>query len=73
MKYWAEIFNLEVKPHEICEKCKHCDSWTEREWCLTFYWCTKYRNYNYRCKRKCLKLKKGLLRQIKNAIKEIEK
>ena len=43
MKYWEKIFNLKVKPHEICEKCKHCDSWTEREWCLTFYWCTKIR------------------------------
>ena len=68
MKWWKIMRN--AQPHLICEKCRNCDDWDSRELCLHFYYCNKYKDYNYRCKRKCIKLRKGMLKRIKQALKE---
>lgn len=71
MGYWRRIMR-NAQPHLICEKCKKCDDWVEKELCLHYYYCTKYGDFNYRCKRKCKKLRKGMLKRIKQTINDIK-
>ena len=68
--YWRDLFRLKARPLYVCEKCRKYSGWNDKEVCATFVWCDKYHDYCGNCKRKCKKLRKGLLRLIKEAVKE---
>ena len=68
--YWRELFRLNARPLYVCQECKHYGGWYDREACATFVWCEKYHDYCGSCKRRCKELRKGLLRLIKEAVKE---
>ena len=57
-----------VRPFNICVKCKHFGGLYDRENNICYFWCSKYSDCCERCKRKCKKLKKGLLKLIKESV-----
>ena len=55
----------ELKPYLICKDCRHEDGWADHELCARFYFCGKYHAFIAKCKKRCRKLRQGLLKQLR--------
>ena len=57
--------------YKFCEGCRKCDSSTDRDICMTIYWCDKYNDFvgkvfrQRKCRKQNKRVYKALLEELR--------
>lgn len=68
---WKTVIALATKnANKICSRCKNLTSCTDRELCCTYFLCKKYGGFILQNKHTCKRLRKEIVRRIRQYAKE---